>query len=122
MPRAAFMVGAPEAQRMEVNLTWWGREDYYLNGNIILRQWRFSGAGRREFQVGQYLVSIAVSAKGAEYFARVFVDGELYIEELFPELRAMVQSAKPTSYLWPALAGALIAGVVALWRSGIFTP
>jgi hypothetical protein len=122
MPRAAFTVGASDPQTVEVELAWWGMEEYYLNGTLFLRQWKLTGTGEREFNVGPHVVRIAVSARGNEYFARVFLDGQPYIEELFPELRALVESSsRPSSYLMPALGGAIAAVLVALWQSGIFT-
>lgn len=118
MPNAAFVLGDHE---MEVRLALWGREEYYLDGRLLLSQWKLSGVGTREFRVGTHVVRIVVSSKGTEYFCRVFVDGEVYIDELFPQLKAMVEQLKgPSSYFWPALAGALVAGLVAAWRSGLF--
>jgi hypothetical protein len=106
---------------MEVNFTWLGLEEYYLNGQLLRRQWNFSLAGQREFNVGPHLVRIEISAQPNQYFTRVFLDGELYIEELFPHFRAVFAADKPIGYLLPALAGALVAALVALWLSGVFT-
>jgi len=119
--RAAFSFGTPNPQLMEVNFTWLGLEEYYLNGDLLHRQWNFSLAGQREFNVGPHVVRIEISARPNKYFTRVFLDGALYIEELFPHYRALVVSDKPTSYFLPALAGALVAALVALWLSGVFT-
>ena len=123
MPRATFTVGtADDPQTVEVRLAWWGMEEYYLNGNLALRQWKLTGAGQREFNVGPHVVSIAVSARGNEYLARVFLDGQLYIEELFPELKAVFQgSDKTSSYLVPALGGVIAAVLAMLWQSGVFS-
>lgn len=123
MPRATFMVGpADDPQTVEVRLGWWGMEEYYLNGKLLLRQWKLTGSGQREFNVGPHVVSIAVSPRGNEYLARVFLDGQLYIDELFPELKAVFQgSDKSSSYLMPALGGMIAAVLAALWQSGVFS-
>lgn len=122
MPRAAFLVGTSDPQTVEVKLAWWGMEEYYLNGNLLLRQWKLTGTGQREFNVGPHVVSIAVSARGNEYLARVFLDGQPYIEELFPELKALLESpSKSSNYVMPSLFGAIAAVLAALWQSGVFS-
>ena len=118
--RTTFSFGSPTPQLMGVNFTWLGLEEYYLNGQLLHRQWSFTLAGQREFNVGPHVVLIEISAQPNKYFTRVFLDGALYIEELFPQYNALVVSDKPTSYLFPAFTSALVAALVALWQSGLF--
>jgi hypothetical protein len=103
MPSARFSFGDANAQTMEVKYSWWGREEYYLNGKLLHRQWNLSLAGQREFQIAGHTVRVEVSVGPKEYFTRVVLDGQLYIEELFPHIKSQVESSKRlSSHLVPA--------------------
>jgi hypothetical protein len=124
MPRTAFRFDAPEPKLMEVNLSWWGREQYILDGVVLLQQWTPSFSSARQFTVGTRLLRIEVTTGLHDYCARAFLDGELYIDELFPEYRAMLESLKRQSSWRSAIVpgiigGALAAVIAALWRSGL---
>lgn len=45
---------------MEVDYRWWGREAYFLDGELIESKWSFSLAGLREFKIGNSKVRIEV--------------------------------------------------------------
>lgn len=107
---------------MEVRCSWWGREEYYVNGELLHRQWNLSLAGQREFRIAGHAIRIDISVGPKEYFTRVYLDGQLYIEELFPHVKAQVESSKRiSSYVVPAVSAALIAAVITLWLSGVLT-
>lgn len=118
MPQIRFPVGPTSAHVVDINITWWGQEEYFIDGSLVLRKWSFIGGKPREFRVGQHMVSIVLSSTGKKgFFGRVFVDGELYIDELFPQLVAMVSTSKqPGGYLWPVITGIAAAALAALWR------
>ena len=99
---------------MEVDYSWWGREAYFVDGNLLQARINLALAGNREFKIGNHAVRIEVSMGPKEYFTRVYVDGRLHVEELFPKVKASVERWKkpPYSYLAPAvfaIAGFLLA-------------
>ncbi len=117
MPKASFNFGTAEPHTMEVSYSWWGREEYYLDGSLFEKRLNLSFSGQREFRIGAHSVRIEVSAPPKQYFTRVFVDDKLHVEELFPEFKARAQkwsaSCPPVLLILAALAG-VIAGI---WRS-----
>jgi hypothetical protein len=117
MPKASFNFGTAEPHTMEVSYSWWGREEYYLDGSLLERRLDLSFSGQREFRIGAHSVRIEVSTPPKQYFTRVFVDDKLHVDELFPEFKARAEkwngSCHPVLLILAALAG-VIAGI---WRS-----
>jgi hypothetical protein len=117
MPKASFNFGTAEPHRMEVSYSWWGREEYYLDGSLLEKRLNLSFSGQREFRIGAHSVRIEVSAPPKEYFTRVFVDGKLHVQELFPEFKVRAEKrntpCSPVLLILAALAG-VIAGI---WQS-----
>ena len=118
MPRAAFNFGS-RPHTMEVEYRWWGREAYFVDGNLLHQRTNLSLAGEREFKVGNHAVRIEVCVGPKEYFTRVYVDGRLHVDELFPQVKARVDKWKkpPYCYLVPG-AFFIACFFLGLWLTG----
>jgi hypothetical protein len=104
---------------MEVNCTWWGREEYYVDGRLIEKRWNPSLSGQREFQVGGHSVRIEVSQGQRQYFTRVFVDDALHVEELFPTAKAQFERWKRLPHRMVIASAVFLAVLIALSLSGV---
>jgi hypothetical protein len=105
--RATFAVTDASKDIFEVRWSWWGREEYLLNGQLLEKHWSGAGEGERTFQVAGHVVRIAFSARGSEFLGRAFVDGAIRVHELFPELKARLshrkfswKSSAKTIFIW----------------------
>ena len=85
--------------------SYFGHEKYFLNGKLIRKHWNLRFTGQRTFDIGGHELVIDVSVKPYDYYCKAFLDGELYVEELFPEFKErFAQRAKPASPIkWIAL-------------------
>jgi hypothetical protein len=83
----------------EVEFFNFGREKYYVDGQLIDNRWNLSFVGTRELKVGNRDVKINVNSVLGEYYCQLFVDNTLHTEQLFPEInekvRAMAEKRKP---------------------------
>jgi hypothetical protein len=86
--RASFAISDAAPDTFEVYWAWWGREEYRLNGNVIGRFWSLSLAGERRFEAAGHIVRIAFAVRGKDYVGRAYVDDEVRVPELYPNLRA----------------------------------
>lgn len=98
MPRNTFSFGTANSHTMEVDYRWWGRETYFVDGELLESKWNLSFVGIREFHIGDHKVRIEVSCGTKEYFTRVFVDDQVHLEELFPDFK--VNAAKWNTSLY----------------------
>lgn len=116
MPRASFSFGDNDSHTMDVDLRWWGQEEYFIDGVLAQKNWSGSLAGKREFKVGNHVVRIDVAVGPKEYFTRVYVDEKVHIEELFPEVKARVEKWKrpPRSYVAPIVI-VVVCGAIGIW-------
>lgn len=89
-----------DKQTMKVIFTWYGVEKYYLDNNLIDKKWNLSFRGTRALKVGEHSIEIKVSIKPKEYYCKVYKNGELYIEELFPELSQKFKNRKKEGFRW----------------------
>lgn len=91
---------------MDVRYSWWGREEYRLDGRLLHKRWNLTFRGIREFVVESHVVRIEVSIGTENYDTRVYVDGKLHVEQLFPEIaRSMKKRRSSKSH--PVLRGRL---------------
>jgi hypothetical protein len=118
MPSASFSFGSSEPHTMEVRYSWWGREEYYLDGSLLEKRLNLSLSGQREFRIGAHSVRIEVSGGPKEYFTRVFVDDKLHVEELFPKFKARVEKWGKQCFDILLILAALAGVLIAMWRNG----
>lgn len=72
---------------VDVIFSWYGTEKYFVNSKLIYKSWSLSPRRTNEFKVGEHTIEIVTVATPKEYYCKVYKDGQLYIEELFPELK-----------------------------------
>lgn len=122
MPRASFSFGTPTRHTMEVNYTWWGREEYYVDGRLLNRRWNASLSGTRQFDIGGHSIRIQVVQGQTQYFTRVFVDDALHVEELFPKVKARFEKWKGSQHRTILVLAAIIATLIVISLSGVLRP
>jgi hypothetical protein len=104
---------------MKISFSWWGQELYYLDGQLLEKRWNLAFAGARDFRIGGHLVRIEVSVGPKEYYTRVYLDGKLHVEELFPETRAKVEKWKRSPLRYVIIVPlAILFTLVGLWLIG----
>ena len=96
----SFTIGPNEENIVTTIFTWYGLEKYLHNGETIFSKWSLSLKSSREFKVGDNQVKIDVSAYSSDFYTKVYLDGELYIEELFPEVKEKVLMSKQKRWSW----------------------
>ena len=99
--RATFALTDTSSDTFEVRCTWWGREEYLLNGELLDRRWSAALTDERQFHVGGHTVRIVLDARGKDYIGRAFVDDTVRVAELYPSLKARA-AKKP--FTWRAFA------------------
>jgi hypothetical protein len=110
--KSTFTISDASPDTFEVIWAWWGREEYRLNGKVIGEFWSLAPSGERRFEVPGHIVRIAASLRGKDYFGRAYVDDQIRIAELFPELRAKVQrKPSPKSLLKTVAIWMVVGGV-----------
>ena len=104
--------------KFEVDFSYFGSEKYYLDGELIHKSWNFSLSGTREFKVGSRQLRIEVSVKPSNYYCKVYLDEELYIEELFPAFKDKVDKRNKRfelpSPFWKKLLLVIVCGALCL--------
>lgn len=99
-----------------VAFSYLGFEKYILDGVLIHRAWDFRFRGKRKLKVGDKELVIDLSVAPGDYYCRAYLDGELYIEELFPEFRERAKANRRLSIkdkMW--LLACLLACLVVCW-------
>ena len=118
---AQFTLTDANASPLEVRWSWWGREQYFYKGQLLESLWDLTTlTGDRKFRVDGHEVRIAWAAE-EDFVTRVYVDGSLRIDNLFPHL---VRTRKPFSWvrwlktvaIWMAI-GAIATFAYKSWQS-----
>lgn len=89
-----------DEHNIKVIYTWYGAEKYYLDNKLIDKKWNLSFRGTRALKVGENLIEIKVSITPKDYYCKVYKNGELYIEELFPEIRDKIKKRNKEGFRW----------------------
>jgi len=86
---------------VEIFLSMWGTEVYTVDGVEVLRLRSLAFRATRQFKVGEsekHLVEVKVdmnlswrSMIGPTWIAEVYVDGELVVAELYPDMRRRLE-------------------------------
>ena len=94
MAVATFSFGESPKRTMEVHWSALGFEKYVLDGRVLLKRWEISFSGERTFEVDGKQLRIVYRLSRKDYYSKVFLDGELIVPELFPEIAAKVQKSR----------------------------
>lgn len=102
MLSASFRFGPNDAHEFTAECDLIGGERYFVDGILISKRWSLSPTGTREFEANGHRVRIVLRSSGKEVLSEAYVDGELKVNELFPQF-ARVQKGS-----WPAVARAIL--------------
>ena len=104
-----------------VKYSYFGLEQYFLNGELIRKSWVFRWSGSRVFDIKGNRLVIEASVKPMNYYCKAFLNGELYVEELFPEFKDRIDRQRGLPTLMEVvgfiLAMSLIVAALALYRA-----
>lgn len=82
-PKAEIQIGEMPRHTLRIELTWYGGERYYVDGKEIKKCWGLRFKGSRFLKVGCHDVEYRVNIWQA--LSAIYIDGELYSEQIFPE-------------------------------------
>lgn len=102
MQRVHFSVGKPP-RSVELRLSGWGLEEYYVDEACVARRWNLAGEGQKEIEVAGSVVLIELAKSGGVQLVRAFADGApIHSSTLAatPRSRWRVLMRRP----WPELA------------------
>ena len=101
---AKFTFGENPRRHMEVYWSALGFERYVLDGRVLLKCWSFSFSGERTFAVDGKQLRIAHHLSWKEFHSPVYLDDQLIVEELFPDLTQQIQKARTKRWSWRSFA------------------
>ncbi len=83
--KKTFFVGNKEKHKIKVDFRATGKEKVYVDDVLVIDNRNFSMKGDCNFKAGEHDVRIKYKGDFKEWSCPVFVDGDLFIEELFEE-------------------------------------
>ena len=110
--RTTFAISDTSPDTFEVIWNWWGREEYRFNGELLAHYWSAAFSGERRFEVPGHVVRIAFAVRGQDYIARAYVDDQVRVAELFPELQMKTQRKVPLKSRLITIAIWMVIGMV----------
>lgn len=129
--RAVFEVGEAERHTVEIFLSLWGTEVYVVDGADVLRLSSLALRATRRFEVGEqekHVVEVVLdtiptwrSLVTPDWKAEVYVDGELRVAELFPDMRRRFKRfTRISNWVLPGLLVVCVLTIVALMFTLLF--
>ncbi len=89
--KSSVLVGK---RNIDLKFSYFGLERYYVDGKLIDKRWNFKASGNREFLVDSDIVRVDINMLPSKYSCKLYVNNELHIEDLFPELRKKIERIK----------------------------
>jgi len=83
--KKTFYVGNNPKHKIDVDFRITGKEKVYVDDVIVIDKMNFTMKGDQIFKAGKHEVIIQSRGNFKEWTCPVFVDGALFIEELFDE-------------------------------------
>lgn len=83
---ATFRFGAGDVHEFRVECDLLGGERYFVDQVLLAKRWSLSAGGSREFDANGHRIRIVLRASPKEVISEAYVDGQLKVKELFPEL------------------------------------
>lgn len=114
---AKFQVGEQEGHAIDVLWLWNGTEVVKIDGNEVWRTpaFRFKLSSTINFSVGQQEVhGVMIKLRPFTPMAQVFVDGNLVIKHLFPQLARVEEMNCPLCYVVFMIIGIGLAALLGL--------
>ncbi|GAB5382089.1 MAG: hypothetical protein Alis3KO_36020 [Aliiglaciecola sp.] len=74
-----------------------GFEKYYYDEKLLKSRWSFKFIDTLSFQINENLVEIKVNVYPKTFSTQAYVNGELVVEELLPEMKKQVEEGKKIS-------------------------
>ncbi len=81
--KKTFYVGNDSNHKIDVDFRITGKEKIYVDGVLVVNDRNFSKKGNWKFSAGNHEVIIKYESNLKRWSCPVFVDGKLFIEELF---------------------------------------
>ena len=81
-------------KEFKVELSFLGFEKYYYDGKLLKKRWSFKFNDSVLFEINGDTIEITVSVSLNHWSMQVLKNGELVVEELFPELKKRVTERK----------------------------
>jgi hypothetical protein len=95
MMSAAFRFGVNDSHEFRAECDMFGGERYFVDGALIEKRWSLGAGGSREFEVDGHRIRISLRATSKEIRSEAYVDGQLRVKELFPQLAQMRRGPWP---------------------------
>ena len=112
MAVATFSFGERPQHTMEVHWSAFGSEKYVLDGRVLLKRWELGFSGERAFDVDGRRLRIVYRLSPKEYYSKVFLDDELIVPELFPDIAEKIQKARAKRWRWRSFAVNLVVWMI----------
>lgn len=112
MPVASFTFGQSPIHKLEVHWSPVGFEKYVLDGRLLAKRWSLSLSGERVFNVDGKRLRIVCRLLPKNYCSKVFLDDELIVPELFPEVAAKLEEARARGWGWRRFVVSLVVWMV----------
>ena len=90
---ACFDVSGKE---FKVDLSYLGIEKYYFDDQLLRKRWSFKFRDHQRFHVDGEQIEIVFSMTLRTWSMQVIRNGELYVEELFPEIKEKIEGQQGT--------------------------
>lgn len=95
MMSATFRFGPNDIYEFRAECDLIGGERYFVDGTLIGERWSLSAAGSRDFEVNGHRISIVLRSEAKTVLSEAYVDGELKVKELFPQIARMQKGPLP---------------------------
>jgi hypothetical protein len=112
MAVAKFSFGEKPQRTMEVHWSALGFEKYVLDGRVLLKRWELSFSGERTFEVDGRQLRIVYHLSRNDYYSKVFLDDQLIVPELFPNIAENLQKARAKRWGWRSFAINLVVWMI----------
>lgn len=94
MPTAIFNFGENLKHECRIELSNFGVEKYYVDGNLVHKSFSLSPKGTRVIKYGEYSLAINVSIGLRNIETSASVNGEVVCSDLFPEITKTLESVR----------------------------
>jgi hypothetical protein len=98
MMSATFRFGAGDVHEFRVECDLIGGERYFVDDVLLEKRWSLSAGGDREFVTNGHRIRIVLRVTSKEVVSEAYVDGQLKVKELFPQLSRMRKGSGPVLF------------------------
>lgn len=88
---ASFPIGVPATHEVRIAWSPWGRERYFVDGELVLSAWNLQMSAIRQFGAHGHAIEVRLAMTLTRIDASAYVDGQLVASDLFPDFNAKLQ-------------------------------